>query len=324
MIKQNKKSSTIIDVANTAGVSPATVSRVFNRQPYVKEDIRNAVLAAAKELNYAPKSTKSKNTFGILVHGEKYLGLGSYETQLIIGISGEFFKNGYTTEITTDQQTSFFHRNTFRALIVLTSIDQNIIDLGIPIVLVNNRCEGIHSVVTDHFQGIELAVEHLHSAGHKRIGYISGGSETWGDKERLRGYRQTLQKNGLDTDDGLCQFTEKTGVEEATAELLKLNPTAIILSGEGRAQQLSYALHKAGKRIPEDISVITFEDSNVTPYLTPPHTTISQNIPGLSQAATELALHVAVSGGSKYVQSVILKNELIVRESVADLNSIDD
>jgi LacI family transcriptional regulator len=319
MIEQAKKASTIIDVANTAGVSPATVSRVFNKQPYVKENIRNAVLNAAKALNYAPKSTKSKNTFGILIHGEKYLGLGSYETQLIIGISGELFKNGYTSEITTDQQTSFFHRNTFRALIVLTAIEQNIIDLGIPIVLVNNQCDGIHSVVTDHFQGIELAVEHLLSAGHKRIGYISGGSETWGDGERLRGYRETLHKHGISYDDKFCQYTEKIGVAEATTELLKQNPTAIILSGEGRAQLLSYALHKAGKRIPEDISVITFEDSDVTPYLTPPHTTISQNIPQLAQAATELALHIAKSGSNKFAQSIILKNELIIRESVVQL-----
>ncbi len=315
---ENKKdTSTIIDVAKRAGVSPATVSRVFNKHPYVKSDVCDTVLSAAKELNYAPKSIRSKNTFGILVHGDKYLGLGTYETQLVTHISGEFFKNGYTTEITTDQQVPRFHRNTFQALIVLASVGRDIIDVGIPIVLVNNLYEGIHSVVTDHSQGIEMAVDYLVNAGHKRIAFISGSVNTWGGGERMRGYVETLHKHKIEYDAGLHYETDTIGIEDATNKILSHEPTAIIISGEGRAQRLAYALRKAGKRIPEDISVISFEDPAVTPFLFPPHTTISQNIPLLAKSVTELAIHVANIGGNKFPQSIVLKNKLIERESVA-------
>lgn len=105
-------------------------------------------------------------------------------------------------------------------------------------------------------------------------------------------------------------------VVEATNKILKYEPTAIILSGEGRAQLLYYALHKAGKTIPDDISVITFEDQSVTPYLIPPHTTISQNIPDIAKAVASIAKDIVRNNSNSPIQNIVLRNKLIVRESV--------
>ena len=314
-----KKKSSIIDVARTAGVSPATVSRVFNNHPYVKDDVRDAVLGAARKINYAPQSTKPKNSIGILVHGEKYLALGTYETQLVVGISGELFNHGLTTEITTDQQAPLFHRNSFQVLIALSTVDRNISELGIPLILVNNKKDGVHSVVTDHFQGIELAVEHLVAAGHKRIAYIAGISDSWGAAERLRGYQETLIKHNIEYEESLHFASEKSNVIATTEKVLEQNPTAIILSGEGRAQYLTYALHNAGKKIPDDISVISFEDREVSPYLIPPHTTISQNIPNIAKAVAGVAMDIIINKSNRPLQNITLTNDLIIRESVKQL-----
>lgn len=317
MKKQTVKNNKIADVAKSAGVSPATVSRVFNKHPYVKEDIRNKVIAAARALNYAPKSTRAKNAFGIMIAGDQFLGLGAYETQIITEISGAFFKHGYNTEITTDQQISLIHSNTFHALIVLTgSVDQHILDLGIPVILINNLMEGVSSVVTDHFQGIESAVEHLISNGHKKIAFISGAFGNWGTDERIKGYKATLKKYNIDYDHNLHETTEKTGVIEATVKLMKKKPTAIVVSGEGRAQHLSHAMYLLDKKIPEDISVISFEENNVTQYLTPPHTTISQNIANFAETVANLAIEMVSNKTDVSVRNIVLKNELIVRESV--------
>ena len=319
MTASREVKNTILDVAKSAGVSPATVSRVFNNGPYVKDKVRKRVLSIARSMNYAPKSTKAQNAFGILVHGEKYLGIGVYETQLIIGISGEFFKHGYTTEITTDQQTPRFHRNTFRAIIALTSVNSDILDIGIPVVLVNNIMEGVHSVVTDHFQGIELATEHLIAAGHKKIAFISGATRSWGYIERLRGYRETLKRHNIKYNENLHQDAEASEFIEIMPKLLKQNPTAVILSGEGRAQHLAYVLYKLGKKIPDEISVITFEDRDTSLCLIPPHTTISQNIPNIAKAVVGMAVDIVKNKSNKSIQNVVLENSLIVRESVKSI-----
>ena len=309
-------SNKIADVAKSAGVSPATVSRVFNRHPYVKDEIRAAVIAAAGKLNYAPKSSRTQNGFGIMIRGDKFLTLATYETQMITGISREFFEHGYNAEIVSDQQVSLLHKNSFLALIVLsTEIDDHLRNLGIPIILVNNLSKGIHSVVTDHFQGIELAVEHLIENGHKNIAYISGISHGWGYIERFNGYRETLAKHNIEYDNNLHADAEIGGVIESTVRLMKKKPTAIIISGEGRAQHLSYAFYLLDKKIPEDISVVTFEDAEVSQYLTPPHTTISQNIPNLAKTVADLAIEIVTKKKDKSVRNIVLDNDLILRES---------
>ena len=319
MANQKGKGNRITDVAKLAKVSQATVSRVFNKHPYVREDVRNRVIQAARSLNYAPKSTRAKNAFGIMVRGDVAMTLGAYETQLISGLSREFIKRGYNTEITTDQQMSLFHSNTFQALIILTSdIDEHITELGLPVVTVNSPIKKVPSVATDHFQGIALAVEHLIENGHEEIAFISSSPNNWGEKERIRGYKETLKAHGIKFNKRLHQIAKQQEIIEETNRALQEGATAIILSGEGRAQRLSHALSILGKKIPDDISIITFEDESVTSFLTPPHTTIAQNTSLFAKAIADMAIKLTKK--EDIPQNIVLKNDLILRDTVKKLN----
>lgn len=313
-------SNKISDVAKLSGVSPATVSRVFNKHPYVKERIRKRVLASARKLGYAPKSSRAQSAYGIMVRGDRYLSLGAYESQLVAGISKTFFDEGFDTVITTDNQVDFLHGSSFRALVMLTGrIDESLLELGIPVVLVNNLLAGFSSVVTDHFQGVELAVDYLVSHGHEKIAFISGAGRNWGGEERLKGYRSSLLKHGLEFDPNLHEEAEKSGVIQEVVKLMSRKPTAIVLAGEGRAQHLTHALYLLDKKIPDDVSVVTCEDPEVSRYLTPPHTTISQNLANLAKTAAELAMKLASGGDSGNVERIMLPNELIERDSVKSI-----
>jgi LacI family transcriptional regulator len=307
--------SKITDIAKATGVSPATVSRVFSHHPYVKDEIRIKVLEAARNLNYAPKFSSAGNSIGIMVGGKDGVVLGSYESQLASGISRELFKHNCNIEITTDQQIPFLHANSFRALIVLTGSANEVLPIpGIPTLTVNNPVEGVHSVATDHRQGIEIAVDCLADKGHKKIAHICGRSDNWGNSERLKGYEDSLKKNGLELDASLIERAEKLEYLEAVARVMKKKPTAIIISGEGKALHLAYSLYLLDKKIPEDVSVISFEDAEVTPFLSPPQTTISQRMPELARLIAETTLEIEKDGCE--LKNIVIKNELIERESV--------
>ena len=313
-------SNKIADVAKKAGVSRATVSRVFNRHPYVKEQVRTAVIAAARKLNYAPNSSRAQNGFGIIVRGDKQLALGAYETQMITGISHDFFEHGYNAEIISDQQISLLHKNSFLALIILsTDITEDLLELGIPLILVNNLHPDSHSVVTDHFQGIELAVKHLLKSGHRDIAFISGISHNWGYSERLRAYEETLKQAGIEYNSFLHIDAANDAIIEAVMRIMKRKPTAIILSGEGRAQRLNHALDLLDKKVPEDVSVISFEDAEISQFLIPPQTTISQNIPNFAKTVVGLAIEIVTNKKDKSVRNIIIDNSFILRESTNNI-----
>ena len=315
-------SNKIKDVAKRAGVSTATVSRVFNQYPHVRKASIDAVLAAARELNYAPNASCNQSRIGIMIRGDVYINLVAYEIQLIAWLSRKFFKHGYKTELVSDQQISLLHKNSFSVLIILSNVvNDALFELGIPIVLINNLHPAAHSVVTNHFQGIKLAVEHLITLGHEKIAYISGDSHSWGYLERLRGYKESLSKYNIEYDDKLHIDTDMLDIVEKTVKVMSKNPTAMIISGEGRAQRLVHVLYLLGKKIPEDISVISFEDEEISQYLTPPHTTISQNIPNLALVTAELAMDVIKNETDKTLRNIVLHNEIIIRESTQGLES---
>ncbi|OGV37199.1 MAG: hypothetical protein A2020_08435 [Lentisphaerae bacterium GWF2_45_14] len=311
----------ITDIAKAAGVSIATVSRVYGKHPYVKENLRTRVFKAAQDLNYAPKFNIAKNTFAILTGSPNGIHLGNFESALIRAISIELFKVDYNVQIITEKFLPFLHSKTFSGVIdIRYSSEKNIPDSAPPFLTVNHPRKGVHSVATDHAQGLELAVDYLAKKGHKKISFISGNSENWGNRERFNGYKRGLEKNGIEFDKLLFGVTSNDGLTETVLSIMKKKPTAIIVSGEGCAHRLNYSLYLLDEKIPEDVSVITFEDVDVSQFLTPPHTTISQNMPKLAEAIAQTALEISKTDtGNKSIKDVILENELIERESVKDL-----
>jgi LacI family transcriptional regulator len=310
----------ITDVAKKAGVSPATVSRAFARHPYVKENVRKKILATARELNYAPKFSSAGQSVGIMAGGEYGIYMGAYESCLVSSISVELFKMDCNVEITTSRQIPYMHAKTFRSLIVINDKNNDKLPVkGIPVLTVNNPQKGVHSVATDHQQGLELAMDYLVSKGHQKIAFISGKAENWGNTERQKGFIKAKKKHGLEKTPHLFEKVEQSEIIEATAKIMAQKPTAIIIAGEGTAQFLTHALYRLDKKIPEDVSVISFEDENVTPFLLPPHTTISQNIKKLSRVTAKAAVEIADKKYNGKTKNIILQNKLIERESVKDL-----
>lgn len=313
--------STISEIAKAARVSPATVSRVFNRYPHVAEEVKARVLEAAKTLGYAPKFSSTGNSIAVMVGGKDGLNLGAYENLLMISISRELFKKQHNFEIITDQQIPFMHERAYRAIVVITgTVIEQLPFPGINTITINKPFRGVHSVFTDHAQGTRSAVDYLVAHGHRTIGFICGASKVWGNSERYKGYLEGLEKNGLQFDPRLFAAVENVGIFEACARMLPRNPTAMIIAGEGRALALNHALYLMNKRIPDDISVISFEEANVSGFLCPAHTTVDQDLMKIGETVVDLIFRIERENPSEPIQ-VALENKIIERDSVKDLKN---
>jgi len=311
--------STIAEIAKAAKVSPATVSRVFNKHPHVAEDVKMRVFEASKALGYSPKFSGTGNSIAVMVGGKDGIALSAYENLLTVAISRALFKKQHNLEIITDQHIQFIHGRAYRAIIVITSSVNNKIPFpGINTIAINNSVSAVHSVSANHSGGIEMAVDYLVRHGHKNIGFISGATPNWGNSERYKGYLRGLEKNNLPFDPRLFVPVENVGIFEACARMLSRNPTAMIISGEGRALALNHALYLMNKKIPDDISVISFEEANVSGFLCPAHTTVDQDLNKIAETVVDLVFKIEQDAPKEPVH-IALENKLIERDSVRDL-----
>jgi len=314
----------ILEIAKAAGVSTATVSRVFNRHPYVSDEIRQKVLYWAHELNYAPAISSSRYIIGIMMHDAgNGIAFNSYYNQLLHSLSHELFKLHFNTQIFGANQLPYLHQNTFRGIIMLTTSHlETVRDSGIPLLLINNVVPGVRSVVTDHKASLELATRHLIDNCHKKIALVR--CDNWGSQQRELGYRAELERAGIPfSHDNIGIYRTLDEVHKTVERLIcTVKPTAIVAEGESVAIPLNSALFKMNIRVPEELSVITFEDICNSKYMTPPHTTISQNFTQLGKIAAKMIVDIA---GSARKQSAIKEltvlncNQLIERESVLTL-----
>lgn len=309
----------ITDIARAAGVSTATVSRVFSKHPYVKDDIRKCVLDAAKNLGYAPKFSSPLKDFGIVAGGSGNISIGPYEAQLIKAVSNVLMENNYSSQIITASAIEYLHKNSFRALIAISSDSAPLLPFaGVPSIIINNPSSNQHSVASDHAQGIEMAFDYLVRMGHKKIAFIGQTADNWGELEREKGYKKSLKKHKMSFDERyFIRADSREAIIEAVALLMKSSPSAIIATTEGRGQIINYALYLLNKKVPDDVSVISFEDELNSRFFTPPHTTVSQNFELLGRTAAEKAIELAEGQyKSKKPFKILLDNTLIERQSV--------
>ena len=310
----------ISDIAVAAGVSPATVSRVFNRHPYVKEEIRNRVLEVARRMKYSPKFGSTRNNIGIVLSGHEGISLGQFEVLLITALAQSFFNRNYAFEIIPHSSAPLLHNTSLKGLIAITATAANTLQgLDIPMVTVNYERDGIPSVSTDHRQGLKMSVDYFFAKGHRQIAYIgeSPGPLAWGMVERMAGYRDGLAANGLGFDPKFIKKNEET-LLEASARIVKTGCTAVVIGCEGIVPQFCYMMYLMNKSIPADISTISFETANLSQYMLPPQTTIDQNFPVLAETVVS-RLDELIAGKPVEPVHLRLENRLIERESVLDL-----
>ncbi len=332
--------ATVHEVAAYAKVSTQTVSRVMNNVPRVAFRTRERVLAAIKALDYEPNTlarglvTRRTQTIGVVV----YDIANPYYAQMVRGMEDAAFGRGYDLIIgnsDADPAKDLSYLRVFRRRRVdgiLASIaDPSRGDLGAwthascPVVFLDKFfCSEQCSYVTvNNRQAAFQAVQHLVHLGHRRIGIVTA-SNTASDsvRERHAGYREALRASGIEPDPGLlarCERQIEDGGYQATRELLRAGSlaTALFCTNDVIAIGAMRAIYEAGLAIPDDISVVGFDDVPIAALLRVPLTTVAQPIQRMGAAAVELLTERIEGGPSVPARQVVLDAHLVVRQSTA-------
>ncbi len=326
------------DVAKKAGVSSMTVSRVINNQPNVKEETRRKVLKAIKELGYYPNTlarglnTNKLFSIGIVIPFTSHLFSTPYYVELLTGIEKACAEYNYEMvflpkkdEISpVDYCKLYYERKADGLLIIAPAINdeqiKKIEENKIPCVLIDGRFKGknILFVDGDNVKGGFLATEYLIKKGHKKIGFISGWWFVRNTQDRLKGYKKALKKYSIKILPEYIvkgDFSEEAGYNGMNYLLnLKEKPTAVFCANDLMAIGAIKAVNQKGLKVPDDISIIGFDNIKLTEYYEPAITTIKQFAKEKGYKAVQLLL--GLINNKKNLKSEIFDVELIERDSV--------
>ena len=325
---------TIRDVARRANVSISTVSRVLNTPSMVREDKRIKVEEAIKALGFSPNQMAR----GLLKKETGGLGV------ILPYVGGEFFSEFLTSIDKAAQETGMFllistsHRSTEAMKTVLQNIRSRVDGVILmasdgtpellkmlvkgpkPVVFVNtNSVElGLETINFDNYRGGYIAAEHLAHLGHQRIAMLKGPEVSYDACERLKGYRQALVDNGIEPDESLeipGDFTPEAGYA-AAHRLLEINPrpTAVFGANDQSTIALMSVLRNLNISIPEQISVVSFDDIPAAKYAAPPLTSVRVPINEIGKTAIIRLVHLVREKDSQ-PQNRIFPVELTIRES---------
>jgi DNA-binding LacI/PurR family transcriptional regulator len=323
---------TLNDVAQASGVSHQTVSRVINNSPKVTASTRERVLKAIDELGYRPNTiarqlvTGRSETIGIISFGASYYGpaqmIDSIERALKARGYGFAFASIDTLHLNDIQQAMReIERQVVAGHILITPLLQVRLEEvrqlcnNLPCVMVDvGKGARLPSVIIDQAHGSELATHHLLRLGHRRFCEISGPL-SWRDAfERHRAWEATLKAAGLEP--GLSlegDWTAASGYQ-AAKRLLNEVFTALVVGNDQMALGAMAALREHGIRIPEDVSIIGFDDVPEARYYSPPLSTVRQDFEVLGQQSATLILDL-IDDPQQLVFQRVLVPELVVRSS---------
>jgi LacI family transcriptional regulator len=333
--------ATIKDVAALAGISYTTVSHVVNKTRPVSEEVRVKVEAAIKTLDYVPsavaRSLKAKTTatIGLLVPNS----LNPYFAELARGIEDYCERNGYcvilcNSDDNPDKQRSYLRvllEKRIDGLIVASAggdggLAQGLAAVRTPMVIVDRGLEGVDAdlVRIDHEYGAYLATRHLLELGHRDIATISGPATTSVAQMRLAGFCRALEEAGIRVARGRMlesDFTS-TGGYSAAAVLLENNPpSAIFAANDMIGIGVLRAAAERNIRVPTDLSVIGFDDSQMSRYVYPALTTVGQSILQLGEMAAGVLLR-RIAKPDLATEQRIVTPSIVLRESTAPLAGV--
>ncbi|MFF4844635.1 LacI family DNA-binding transcriptional regulator [Streptomyces collinus] len=336
---------TLEEVAARAGVGRGTVSRVINGSPRVSDATRAAVEAAVAELGYVPntaaRALAANRTDAIALvvpepetrfFAEPYFSdmlrgvgaeLGETEMQLLLIFAGSDRERERLAQYLAAHRVD-------GVLLVSVHADDPLPDLvaqlEIPAVISGPRsaAETLTSVDSDNFGGARSAVEHLVSRGRRRIAHITGRLDVYGAQRRVDGYREALRGAGHAADERLIvpgDFTEEGG-RRAMATLLERYPDvdAVFAGSDVTAAGARQVLREAGRRIPDDVALVGYDDSAIARHMDPPLTSVRQPIEEMGRAMIDLLLseiadrRPAATRGLER-RHAVLPTELVARAS---------
>ncbi len=333
---------TIKDIANLANVSHATVSRVLNNSPNVKEETRQRVMKIIDQMGFSPRmSARALNSgknynIGLLILYDIFKSQfpTDFLPGILSGLTRELNKAGYMLSLFLDEAAdgggmeavdALLNRN-LDGVIILgletnTRLAYRISRIHLPILLVNHRFDDlpISSIMADDVQGAYVATKHLLDIGHRRIAFMEGDPRYYTGRARKEGYLLAMRETGVEPDPAiLCVGMYDEGCAyEATLSLVNSGArfSAMFASNDIMALGILNALARLQLRVPEDVSLVGFDDTQFAMLIKPPLTTIKKPRTHLGMEAAGMILSMVEGEKEAEVRHVLLKTSLIERAS---------
>jgi DNA-binding LacI/PurR family transcriptional regulator len=331
---RGSRSPAMTDVARLAGVSHQTVSRVLNDHPNVKEQTRLRVRAAIAELGYRPNKaaralvTGRSQLIGIVAQNSTLYGpasmLAAFEQAaaeagfaVSVGSIGRLDRESIAgaVERHLDQRVA--------GLVVIApvaSADEALdaMPAGVPLVTIDGDPRRAHALVTvDQVAGAYAATQHLLDAGHRTVWHVSGPAEWYDAAGRIEGWRSALTAAGAEVPPPLpADWSPAAGYRAGQMLARMPDVTAVFAANDHLALGILRALSERGRRVPQDVSVVGFDDVPEAAYLIPPLTTVRPDFDAVAQAGLELLL-AQMSDEQIAAGRVVIAPTLVTRDSVA-------
>lgn len=338
----NRKSPTIHDVAREARVSIKTVSRVINGGIGVAENTRARVLESVRALDFHPH-TGARNLAGrrsrtiavIIPLAPQYVFSRPFFFQVFYGISTVLEENGYDLVVHTRAHDESFidsWKNRRADALILMSVpvrDARILELnrqGVPFVLTcrvdepgSELDKATSWVDADHIAGADAAVNYLFDLGHRKVALVGGPPNLMVSRLRAEGFWQAIRRRKIATSD-VATVTGEFSIDAGKTAGMQLldrpdRPTAIMCAEDSLAIGVVQAARALGLRIPQDLSVVGYDDAPVSAYVDPPLTTVRQHAERKGKLAAAAVLRLLEGGPQRAPEQHLLTTELVVRNS---------
>ncbi len=335
----NKPENITIDtIAEKAGTSKMTVSRVLNNHPYVKSKTRSKILSLIKKFKYHPNLTavnlsrQSSQTIALVIQYE-HLFTTYYFTEILQGIEkmvDEYSYNLVILNVTSQEEedveriTSWYFGKFVKGFLVLAPPQNSVLvkkmrEADVPFVLIgaSGGFKGSSFVDVENYTGAYKAAKYLIDLGHKHIGFIAGPPERGDAREREAGFRQALADTKIPVAESLVvcgHYKEDLGYQAMLQLLIQpARPTAVFAANDLMAKGAMMAIKESNLQVPKDISLVGFDDIDTAAQLVPPLTTVKQPMFRLgTEAANFLIEHNPEDSKPLHL---VLPTELIIRES---------
>ena len=314
-----KKQVTIYDIAKEAGVSPATVSRILTGTARVKPEKMERVMEVIRRTNFQPNafaralSENRSRLIGVVV---AHTG-NSYYNSLFAACQTEAYRRGYVSMVMNTYSRKEYEESVLQRLrelrpdavivvggrVDLETPDPEFLDLlrlslDSVRVVVGSRSPmpGIPGVAVDHRMSMELALQYLIALGHREIGYVYAGKPFYGTVERLRTFREFMTKSGLEVREEWLVEGEEYDMESGAKGIRaimqqKKRPTAVLGMNDMVSAGILQGLAGLGVRVPEDISVMGFDDTYITSITTPALTSVGYDYQAYASLLIDACLY---------------------------------
>src|SRR5690349_2434607 len=330
---RGRRAPVMSDVGRLAGVSHQTVSRVINGSLHVRPETRDRVLWAMRELNYRPNSvaralvTGRSNTLGVVTFDTTLYGPAA----TLYGVERAAHEAGYfiiATSLKAMDRSSVpeaierLRRHGVDGILVITPQEQSAEALlhapagDTPLVAVEaGPTQAVPVVAIDQLAGAAMATQHLLDLGHKTVWHITGPSDFLESQLRTKGWRTTLQAAGEDAPEPLIgDWSPRAGYELGRRLTAEPSLTAIFVANDQMALGVLRAMHEAGRKVPEELSIVGFDDIPEAAYFAPPLTTVRQDFDEMGSRSVRLLLEMLETGQVPPTPAAV-QPQLILRES---------